>query len=261
MTTARLIDTSEVDENQSRASNWIKVACVLAASTVIGVFLSRYVSMSITMLLTFYSLLGTLLATGLGLHRLWLDHRGPTVHIDEGGVAVYPTLTAIRVSYVFMIAVATWGPAAIVFYVLRPDSVGGIVLGISFSFLGYVLLRRTPYRPSNIHHSPIITLTPTHLGIHPLLSDVATTIPWDKQPRIEGIEQVKTTYDSYNLLHVSARDIKGTLRLDTMGLPLRFWQLKRIINHFNTHPEDRAILGTPGGIDLVAEIITAGGSA
>ena len=70
MTTARLIDTSEVDENQSRASNWIKVACVLAASTVIGVFLSRYVSMSITMLLTFYSLLGTLLVTGLGLHRL-----------------------------------------------------------------------------------------------------------------------------------------------------------------------------------------------
>ena len=161
MTTARLIDTSEVEENQSRASNWIKVACVLAASTGIGVFLSRYVSMSITMLLTFYSLLGTLLVTGLGLHRLWLDHRGPTVHIDEGGVAVYPTLTAIRLSYVFMIAVATWGPAAIVFYVLRPDSVGGIVLGISFSFLGYVLLRRTPYRPSNIHHSPIITLTPT----------------------------------------------------------------------------------------------------
>ena len=114
---------------------------------------------------------------------------------------------------------------------------------------------------SDIHHSPIITLTPTHLGIHPLLSDAATTIPWDKQPRIEGIEQVKTTYDSYNLLHVSARDIEGTLRLDTMGLPLRFWQLKRIINHFNTHPEDRAILGTSGGIDLVAEIITAGGSA
>lgn len=260
MSTVDLVSTSEADEQQQKTGRFVAVLALLMALCVLFVWIAWNAPSGLTILLSFNLTLGTLLIIFLAIERVVRQHRIPTLRIERGGVTMYPHLTAMWLACSYLIVVTAWGPAAIIFYLLQPSNVSGIILGISFSFLGYVLLKGTPHRPSNIHRSPIIALTPACLVIHPLLNQSPTRIPWDKQPHIAGIEQLNINRSTYNLLHVSTRDAEDTLRLDTTGIPLRFWQISRVINHFNAHPEDRATLGTPDGADLVIEILTTGGT-
>jgi hypothetical protein len=59
-------------------------------------------------------------------------------------------------------------------------------------------------------------------------------------------------------MHVSTRNSEEALVFEMRGMPICYWQLARLINHFVAHPEDRAALGTPQGPQLVTDILTAG---
>ena len=151
-----------------------------------------------------------------------------------------------------------WGPASVAFYLVRPESITSIIIGFCFSFLAYTLFVTTKYRPSRIHRSPLIAFTPEHLSIHPLLDDNPTRIRWDRNPQIEGFELFVVANEPHHLMHVSTRDSEDTLVFDMKGMPICYWQLARLINHFVAHPEDRPTLGTPQGPQLVTDILTAG---
>lgn len=261
MSTVDLVSTSEADEPQQKTGRFVAVLALLMALCVLSVWVAWNAPSGLTILLSFNLTLGTLLIIFLAIERVVRQHRIPTLRIERGGVTMHPHVTAMWLACSYLIVVTAWGPAAIIFYLFQPGTVVSIVLGFCFSYSGYVALKMTPHRPWKVHHSPIIALTPTCLVIHPLLNQSPTRIPWDKQPHIAGIEQLNINRSTYNLLHVSTRGAEDTLRLDTTGIPLRFWQLSRIINHFNAHPEDRATLGTPDGADLVTEILTMGGTA
>ena len=152
----------------------------------------------------------------------------------------------------------SWGPASVAFYLVRPESVASIIIGFCFSYLAYTLFVTNEYRPSRIHRSPLITLTPDYLAIQPLLHDNPTRIRWDRNPQIEGFELFVANNEPHQLMHVSTRDSEDALVFDMKGMPICYWQLARLMNHFVAHPEDRATLGTPQGPQLVADILAAG---
>ena len=59
--------------------------------------------------------------------------------------------------------------------------------------------------------------------------------------------------------HVSVGIATPRLRdFEMRGMPICYWQLARLMNHFVAHPEDRATLGTPQGSQLVTDILAAG---
>ena len=255
---AHLQSLSEADEQLNTAGRFIAPILMLAACTALSFFLCFIAPAGIAVLFAVYLSLATLGVVYIGVERFVRRHRGPALHVEHGVVTLYPYTTVIRFSFVYIIMMMAWGPASIVFYLVRRDSITSIIIGFCFSFLAYTLFVTTEYRPSRIHRSPLITLAPDHLSIQPLLHDNPTRIRWDRNPQIEGFEFFVVAKEPHQLMHVSTRDSEDALIFDMKGMPICYWQLARLINHFVAHPEDRATLGTPQGPQLVTDILTAG---
>ena len=180
------------------------------------------------------------------------------MHVEPEGIALYPFIFPFYVSSICSVFLMSCGPITLLLFLIQPNSVMSLILGFSYSFLGYTMFKMTEYRPSRIHRSPLITLGPEQLAIHPLLHDNPTRIRWDRNPQIEGFELFVVANEPHQLMHVSTRDSEDALVFDMKGMPICYWQLARLINHFVAHPEDRATLGTPQGPQLVTDILTAG---
>lgn len=180
------------------------------------------------------------------------------MHVEPHGLALYPFIFPFYVSSISSVFLMSCGPIALLLFLIHPDAISGLILGFSYSFLGYTMLRMTEYRPSRIHRSPLITLGPDQLSIQPLLHDNPRRIRWDRSPQIEGFELFVAANEPHQLMHVSTRDSEDALVFEMRGMPICYWQLARLINHFVAHPEDRATLGTPQGPQLVTDILTAG---
>ena len=180
------------------------------------------------------------------------------MHVEPHGLALYPFVFPFYVSSISSFFLMSCGPIALLLFLIHPDAISGLILGFSYSFLGYTMLKMTEYRPSRIHRSPLITLGPDQLSIQPLLHDNPTRIGWDRNPQIEGFELFVAANEPHQLMHVSTRDSEDALVFEMRGMPICYWQLARLINHFVAHPEDRTTLGTPQGPQLVTDILTAG---
>ena len=180
------------------------------------------------------------------------------MHVEPHGLALDPFIFPFYVSSISSVFLMICGPITLLLFLIQPNSVMSLILGFSYSFLGYTMFKMTEYRPSRIHRSPLITLGPEQLAIHPLLHDNPTRIRWDRNPQIEGFELFVVANEPHQLMHVSTRDSEDALVFDMKGMPICYWQLARLINHFVAHPEDRATLGTPQGPQLVTDILTAG---
>ena len=249
---------SEADEQLNTAGRPFTPILLLVACTALSIFLCFIMPAGIAVLFAVYLSLATLGVVYIGVERFVRRHRGPALHVEHGAVTLYPYTTVIRFSFACIIMMMAWGPASVAFYLVRPESVISIVIGFCFSFLAYTLFVTTKYRPSRIHRSPLITLGPDHLSIQPLLHDNPTRIRWDRNPQIEGFELFVANKESHQLMHVSTRDSEDALIFNMKGMPICYWQLARLINHFVAHPEDRATLGTPEGPQLVTDILAAG---
>ena len=258
MAESSLSSVSEADEQLNAADRLFKPILLLVTGTALSFFLCFIMPAAIAVFFTVYLSFTTLGVVYIGVERFVRHHRGTALHVEHGTVTLYPYTTVIRFSSAVLIMMMAWGPASVAFYLVRPESITSIIIGFCFSYLAYTLFVTTKYHLSRIHRSPLITLGPDHLSIQPLLHDNPTRIRWDHNPQIEGFELFVANKESHQLMHISTQDSEDALVFDMKGMPICYWQLARLINHFVAHPEDRATLGTPQGPQLVADILTAG---
>lgn len=258
MAESSLRSVSEADEKLSpmRTSFLTAAGCSAGAAFFFcmrGVFPIAY-----TFFFVAVPILLALVFLTLGFAEIARQRRGVLMHVEPEGLALYPFVFPFYVSSISSFFLMSCGPIALLLFLIHPDAISGLILGFSYSFLGYTMLKMTEYRPSRIHRSPLITLGPDQLSIQPLLHDNPTRIGWDRNPQIEGFELFVAANEPHQLMHVSTRDSEDALVFEMRGMPICYWQLARLINHFVAHPEDRTTLGTPQGPQLVTDILTAG---
>lgn len=258
MAESSLSSVSDADERLSKARANFFIAAVGAFCAAFFFCIRSFFPIAYTFLFVAVPILLALASLTLGVAEILQQRRGVLMHVEPEGIALYPFVFPFYVSSISSVFLMSCGPIALLLFLIHPDAISGLILGFSYSFLGYTMLKMTAYRPSRIHRSPLITLGPDHLSIQPLLHDNPTHIRWDRNPQIEGFELFVANKESHQLMHVSTRDSEDALVFDMKGMPICYWQLARLINHFVAHPEDRATLGTPQGPQLVTDILTAG---
>ena len=258
MAESSLRSVSEADEKLSPMRTSFLTAAGCSAGAAFFFCIRSVFPIAYTFFFVAVPILLALTLLTLGFAEIIRQRRGVLMHVEPHGLALYPFIFPFYVSSISSVFLMSCGPIALLLFLIHPDAISGLILGFSYSFLGYTMLKMTEYRPSRIHRSPLITLNPDHLSIQPLLHDNPTRIRWDRNPQIEGFELFVANKDSHQLMHVSTRDSEDALIFDMKGMPICYWQLARLINHFVAHPEDRATLGTPQGPQLVTDILTAG---
>ena len=96
-----------------------------------------------------------------------------------------------------------------------------------------------------------------HLSIHKYLESAYdgcgsdASFRWDQNVRIFDINTDKRHVDLF--ADPDTYDGPWGLCCRTIGIP--FTGLDALIRHFNEHPEDRPLLATPQGVDLVSDIL------
>ena len=257
MTESSLRSVSDADEKLSKARANFFIAAVCIFCSAFFFCIRSFFPIAYTFLFVAVPILLALTSLTLGFAEIARQRRGVLIRVEPQGITLYPFTFPFYISSIISVFLMSCGPIALLLFLIHPDAISGLILGFSYSFLGYTMLKMTEYRPSRIHRSPLITLGPDHLSIQPLLHDNPTRIRWDRNPQIEGFELFVAASEPHQLMHVSTRDSEDALVFDMKGMPICYWQLARLINHFVAHPEDRATLGTPQGPQLVTDILTA----
>ena len=249
---------SDADEQLSQVRTSFLTAAGCSAGAVFFFCIRSVFPIAYTFFFVAVPILLALVFLTLGFAEIARQRRGVLMHVEPEGIALYPFVFPFYVSSISSVFLMSCGPIALLLFLIHPDAISGLILGFSYSFLGYTMLKMTEYRPSRIHRSPLITLGPDHLSIQPLLHDNPTRIRWDRNPQIEGFELFVAANEPHQLMHVSTRDSEDAFVFEMRGMPICYWQLARLMNHFVAHPEDRATLGTPQGPQLITDILTAG---
>lgn len=258
MADSSLSSVSEADEQLSQVRTSFLTAAGCFGGAVFFFCIRSIFPIAYTFFFVVVPILLALASLTLGVAEILQQRRGVLMHVESEGIALYPFIFPFYVSSISSVFLMSCGPITLLLFLIQPNSVMSLILGFSYSFLGYTMFNVTDYRPSRIHRSPLITLDPDHLSIQPLLHDNPTRIRWDHNPQIEGFELFVVANEPHQLMHVSTRDSEDALVFDMKGMPIYYWQLARLINHFVAHPEDQATLGTPQGPQLVTDILTAG---
>ncbi len=197
----------------------------------------------------------------IGLVELVRRSMGVNVHVEDQGMALYPTLGARRAR----LAMATPGigcaPIALIIEYALGDSIVGFIVtaivGCIISGLFFLTFVGSPYRRDAIHQGPLMRVSPEYFEIHPLTDKEPTRIPWDLHPRITGGHEDTTANGACLFVHVSLDGLEEDLVFDMTGTPISFSQLERLIDYFVDKPEERAKLGQQEGARLVRSLLTA----
>ncbi len=197
----------------------------------------------------------------IGLVELVRRSMGVKVHVEDQGMALYPTLGALRAR----LAMATPGigcaPIALIIEYALGDSIVGFIVtaivGCIISGLFFLTFVGSPYRRDAIHQGPLMRVSPEYFEIHPLTDKEPTRIPWDLHPSITGGHEDTTANGACLFVHVSLDGLEKDLVFDMTGTPISFSQLERLIDYFVDKPEERAKLGQPEGTRLVRSLLTA----
>ena len=197
----------------------------------------------------------------IGLVELVRRSMGVKVHVEDQGMALYPTLGALRAR----LAMATPGigcaPIALIIEYALGDSIVGFIVtaivGCIISGLFFLTFVGSRYRRDAIHQGPLMRVSPEYFEIHPLTDKEPTRIPWDLHPSITGGHEDITADGACLFAHVSLDDLDNDLVFDMTGTPISFSQLERLIDYFVDKPEERAKLGQPEGARLVRSLLTA----
>lgn len=197
----------------------------------------------------------------IGLVELVRRSMGVNVHVEDQGMALYPTLGALRAR----LAMATPGigcaPIALIIEYALGDSIVGFIVtaivGCIISGLFFLTFVGSPYRRDAIHQGPLMRVSPEYFEIHPLTDKEPTRIPWDLHPRITGGHEDTTANGACLFVHVSLDGLEEDLVFDMTGTPISFSQLERLIDYFVDKPEERAKLGQQEGARLVRSLLTA----
>lgn len=144
-----------------------------------------------------------------------------------------------------------------------------IAIGIAVvaAFFAYHLLSENPIEDlkNTIKDRSITALSPDsidfhmapHLSIHKYLESASdgcgsdASFRWDQNVKIYDLST--TSYHVDLFADPDTYDGPWGLCCRTIGIP--FTGLDALIRHFNEHPEDRPLLATPQGVDLVNDIL------
>ncbi|AKU66009.1 hypothetical protein ADJ76_07980 [Schaalia meyeri] len=110
--------------------------------------------------------------------------------------------------------------------------------------------------PMALRHKQTTTLTPEGIVFHfpPPLSfesherDAEVTILWKQGIHIESVEE--------HIIYLSNLSHEGPWDLCADHIGITYTGIDAIMRHFNDHPQDRPLLATPNGLDLVNQILT-----
>lgn len=246
---------------QMEPLNWYFIAAACPVAVAALFFLGGLLPPSLIVLLFIYCLVICPVSLVIGIVESVRRRRGPVVHAERKGIALYPSLIQIRVrqySYTFGI---TAGPISLIVELALGvpilHAIIHILCGFLLSAISFMLCASNPRRPSSIHRGPFIVFSPDHFEIHPLTDSAPTPIPWDMHPRIEGFTADDSAFFPCMLMHVSVDGLDEGLVFDMTGSPMRFVLLRRLIDYFVDKPEERAKLGQPEGARLVRSLLTA----
>lgn len=202
--------------------------------------------------------------------------RGPDLTFSNGGVGLTPLIAPIKLVTADFIRLAAAFPISLIAYALTHSPVlssastatGGavsavtigmdiftVVFGLAVTGTVLFVWRGTAYRLNTIHRGPILTLTPTHLEIHPLLEAEPVTIAWDRMPYLAGIDLVTVKRDSTKKARITTTGNPVPTTIDITCLDLTYEQLQRVIGCFACRPQYRGALATDGGVTLVRALI------
>ena len=202
--------------------------------------------------------------------------RGPDLTFSNGGVGLTPLIAPIKLVTADFIRLAAAFPISLIACALTHSPVlssastatGGavsavtigmdiftVVFGLAVTGTVLFVWRGTAYRLNTIHRGPILTLTPTHLEIHPLLEAEPVTIAWDRMPYLAGIDLVTVKRDSTKKARITTTGNPVPTTIDITCLDLTYEQLQRVIGCFACRPQYRGALATDGGVTLVRALI------
>lgn len=197
----------------------------------------------------------------IGLVELVRRSMGVNVHVEDQGMALYPTLGARRARQAMAALGIGCAPIALFIEYALGDSIVGFIVtaivGCIISGLFFLTFVGSPYRRDAIHQGPLMRVSPEYFEIHPLTDKEPTRIPWDLHPRITGGHEDTTANGACLFVHVSLDGLEEDLVFDMTGTPISFSQLERLIDYFVDKPEERAKLGQPEGARLVRSLLTA----
>ena len=202
--------------------------------------------------------------------------RGPDLTFSNGGVGLTPLIAPIKLVTADFIRLAAAFPISLIACALTHSPVlssastatGGavsavtigmdiftVVFGLAVTGTVLFVWRGTAYRLNTIHRGPILTLTPTHLEIHPLLEAEPVTIAWDRMPYLAGIDLVTVKRDSTKKARITTTGSPAPTTIDITCLDLTYAQLQRLIGCFACRPQYRGALATDDGVTLVRALI------
>lgn len=197
----------------------------------------------------------------IGLVELVRRSMGVNVHVEDQGMALYPTLGALRARLAMVASGIGCAPIALfIEYALGDSTTGPIVTAVGgciVSWLFFLTFVDSPYRRDAIHQGPLMRVSPDYFEIHPLTDKEPTYIPWDLHPRITGGHEDTTANGPCLFVHVSLDGLDEDLVFDMTGTPIKFSQLARLVAYFVNKPEERAKLGQPEGAQLMRSLLTA----
>ena len=140
---------------QMEPLNWYFIAAACPVAVIILYFLGGILPPSLLVVLFFYCLLLCPASLVIGIVESIRRRRGPVVHAEPRGMALYPSLLHVRVrrySYTFGIAA---GPISLIvepaLQVPIVHAIIHILCGFLLSAISFMLCVSNPWRPSCIH--------------------------------------------------------------------------------------------------------------
>ena len=142
-----------------------------------------------------------------------------------------------------------------------------IGIAVVAAFFAYYLFSENPFEDlkNTVKDRSMTALSPDsidfhaapHLSIHKHLESASdgcgndSSVRWDQNVKIYDLST--TSYHVTLFADPDTYDGPWGLCCRTIGIP--YTGLDALIRHFNEHPEDRPLLATPQGVDLVNDIL------
>lgn len=263
-------DESLAGEDRWRRSEWKRAAIGIIILTVgiaivEGIFhLTHYQAFHFVAILTSLVVLS-------GIPQMACDSiipfLRPRVRFADGRIIIRgQRLTSIGylASYMLLCMAAV---GALVLGLLSHDLRDGLGLALGPAFFAYFLYSHNPLEDlkNTVKDLSVTTLSPDgihlhaapHLSIHKHLESASdgcgsdSSLRWVQNVKIYDLST--TSYHVDLLADPDTYDGPWGLCCRTIGIP--FTGLDALIRHFNQHPEDRPLLATLQGVDLVNNIL------
>lgn len=263
-------DESLAGEDRWRRSEWKRAAIGIIILTVgiaivEGIFhLTHYQAFHFVAILTSLVVLS-------GIPQMACDSiipfLRPRVRFADGRIIIRgQRLTSIGylASYMLLCMAAV---GALVLGLLSHDLRDGLGLALGPAFFAYFLYSHNPLEDlkNTVKDLSVTTLSPDgihlhaapHLSIHKHLESASdgcgsdSSLRWVQNVKIYDLST--TSYHVDLLADPDTYDGPWGLCCRTIGIP--FTGLDALMRHFNEHPEDRPLLATPQGVDVVNDIL------